>query len=149
MTSIDKDEARAALGALAAAQRDLSEMALCPPWRHGAFALLEAALVASPVLPFPVRIGLVAVVIAGFVLCMQHDRRRLGIFINGYRRGRTRRVILVLVPAVLALYLASVWATFEAGLPLVSLVLAVITFGVCLWGSVIWQRVFLRELREG
>lgn len=40
------DEARDALAAMTAAKRQLADIAQCPPWRHAAFAGLEATLVA-------------------------------------------------------------------------------------------------------
>ncbi len=147
MSAIGKDEARAALGAVVGAQRELATLA-CPPWRHAAFALCEAVLVATPAVAFGWRIALFVAVMAGIIACVMSDRRRLGVFINGYRRGRTRRVALLLLLGIAALYIASVWASLHAGMPLLSLALAVITFGISYWGSVTWQRVFVREMQE-
>lgn len=148
MTAIGQDEARAALGAIASAKRNLSDLPLCPPWRHVVFALCEAALVASPALPFAWRIGVFVVVMAGVFGCIQSDRRRLGVFINGYRRGRTRRFTIGLLIGVLALYGVSVWTEMHGGQPAINIALAIVTFAVCYWGSVVWQRIFVREMRE-
>jgi hypothetical protein len=74
------------------------------------------------------------------------DRRRLGVFINGCRRGRTRLVVVPLLLACLALYGASCYFALARDAPLISVALAAVTFGVAYQGSVIWQRVFRREL---
>lgn len=140
------DEARDALAAMTAAKRQLADIAQCPPWRHAAFAGLEATLVASPVLPVLPRAIVFLAVIIGIALLIRSDRKRLGVFINGYRRGRTRVVTSVLLCAVVAMLLTSMWASHEAGLPQVSVALGVLTFILCWIGSVKWQRVFVAEM---
>ena len=57
-------------------------------------------------------------------------------------------LVALLLVAIAALYIASVWASFDAGMPLLSVALAVVTFGISYWGSVTWQRVFVREMQE-
>lgn len=144
--SIPYEEARAALAAKTIAEQELARIGTCPPWRHAAFAVLETALVITPLVPIPVRFAILAAMFAGLILIVRSDRRRLGVFINGYRRGRTRLVIVPLLLAVLGLYSVSTLAMFDWHLPWVSLVCAAVTFPVCYFGSVFWQSVFRREL---
>ncbi len=144
--SMTYDQARAALAAKAVAEQDLARISTCPPWRHAAFAALETMLVVSPATPVVARYAILIVMLVGLVLIVRSDRRRLGVFINGYRRGRTRLVVVPMLIAVMALYFTSMLAVFDWHLPWLSVACAVVTFPVCYVGSIIWQRVFRHEL---
>ncbi len=145
MTTIE-EQARIALMAKGAAEQDLARLAVCPPWRHSVFAAIMATLVATPAAPLAVRFALLAVILLAIALIVQSDRRRLGVFVNGYRRGKTRLVAFPMLAVILSLYAASCWFGLDRGRPDVSLWLAAASFGVGYVGSVIWQRVFVREL---
>jgi len=145
MTTME-EQARIALRAKGAAERDLARLTTCPPWRHAVFAAIMATLVATPAAALAVRFGLLALIFAEIALIVQSDRRRLGVFVNGYRRGRTRLVALPMVAVILLLYGLSCWFALDRGQPAVSLALAAASLVVGYIGSVIWQRVFVREL---
>lgn len=139
------DEARAALAAKGQAQRDLARITDCPPWRHALVGVVMAALVASPALPTPLRFGVMVLVLVGIAGIVASDRRRTGVFVNGYRRGRTLIVSIVMLVALSGLFMASARAGL-AGDALTPLLLAAVAFVVAIAGSVIWQRVFVAEL---
>jgi hypothetical protein len=140
------EEARAALAAKTLAERDLARLGTCPPWRHAVFAALETALVASPLVPMAARFAILAGLFLGIFLIVRSDRRRLGVFINGYRRGRTRLVVLPILLGVLGMYTLSFVAVLDWHKPWISVVCACVTFPACYLGSVVWQQVFRREL---
>jgi hypothetical protein len=140
------EEARLALLAKSAAEQNLAKLALCPPWRHAAFAALMAGLVSTPAFSQPIRFGLLAIIFAAIALIVRSDRRRLGVFINGYRRGKTRRVTFPMLLVILGFYSASFYCGDVLHRPVFSFALAAMAFGVGYAGSVIWQRVFVREL---
>ena len=140
-----QEEARAALDAKQAAEQGLARAANCPPWRHALFALLMAALVATTALPIALRMGAMFLFLIGIVVIVQSDRRRTGVFVNGYRRGKTRIVSFAMLAAIVPLYALSARAGL-AGDTTTPLLLAAVTFIVSLVGSIIWQRVFVREL---
>ncbi len=94
----------------------------------------------------PVRFAAIAVAFASIVLIVQWDKKRLGVFINGYRRGKTRLVVIPLLVITMALYLTSSYFAGFHGRARVALVLAAVAFAVAYIGSTIWQRVFVREL---
>ena len=144
--SLTREDALIALQAKNQAERHLAQLPLCPPARHAAFAAVMAMLVVSPAIPMPMRFAAVAVALASIVLIVQWDKRRLGVFINGYRRGKTRLVVTPLLVIAMALYLASSYFAEFHGRPYVSLALAAVAFAVAYIGSTIWQRVFVREL---
>ncbi|HEX7851071.1 MAG TPA: hypothetical protein VF485_15180 [Sphingomonas sp.] len=129
-----------------AAEQDLARLALCPPWRHAAFAAVMATLVATPAVPMPLRFMVIALIFVAIALIVQSDRRRLGVFVNGYRRGKTRMVTFPMLALILMLYAASCYAALDRGRPMISLALAAVSFMIGYIGSVIWQRVFVREL---
>ena len=145
MTTIE-EQARIALMAKGAAEQDLARLAVCPPWRHAAFATMMAALVATPAIPLAARFAVLATIFVSIVLILQSDRRRLGVFVNGYRRGKTRLVTFPMLAVILSLYAASCWFGLDQGRPDVSLLLAAVSFAIGYVGSVIWQRVLVREL---
>lgn len=140
------EDAHFALAAKSAAEQNLAGLALCPPWRHAAFAFLMAMLIASSAVPITMRFVIFAVMFVVGGLIYRSDRRRLGVFINGYRRGKTRVVALSLLAAILVLHAASTYFGVERHQPAVSLGLAAVAFVIAYQGSVIWQRVFRREL---
>ena len=140
------EQARLALLAKGAAEQNLARLALCPPWRHAAFAAIMAGLVAAPAFTLPIRYGLLAIVLASIALIVRSDRRRLGVFINGYRRGRTRLVTFPMLAVILGFYTASFYCGDVLHRPAICFALAAAAFVVGYMGSVIWQRVFVREL---
>lgn len=144
--SMIEEQARVALVAKRAAEQNLARLALCPPWRHAAFAAIMAAVVASPAVPLPLRFAVVTLVFAAIALIVQSDRRRLGVFINGYRRGKTRRVTFPMLALILLLYAASFYFGDTRKQPAISVALATASFVIGYLGSMLWQRVFVREL---
>ena len=139
------EEAVAALDAKKSAQARLAAAANCPPWRHGVFALLMGGLVYSPVIPIPARFGLFALIFVAIGLIIQSDRRRLGMFINGYRRGKTRLVVFPLLAIELGFCFWS-FTLAEAGDRKTPIILALSMIAIGYAGSVLWQRVFVREM---
>ena len=139
------EEAIAALDAKKSAQAQLAAAANCPPWRHAVFALLMGALVYSPAISLPARFGVFVLIFAAIILIVQSDRRRLGMFINGYRRGRTRLVVFPLLAIELGLYSWS-FIRAEAGDKQAPIILALIMIVVGYAGSLLWQPVFAREM---
>jgi hypothetical protein len=67
-------------------------------------------------------------------------------FINGYRRGKTRLVIAGILLVWLPLYALSVYYALDLHNHVVPLLLGAVGFVVTAIGSVIWQRVFVREM---
>ena len=140
-----QEEARVALDAKGQAERDLARITECPPWRHALVGVVMAALVASPVLPLPLRFGALVLILIGIFGIMFADRRRTGVFVNGYRRGKTLIVSIVMLVALVGLFSASSRAAL-AGDFNTPLLLAAAAFVVTTVGSVIWQRIFVAEL---
>lgn len=139
-------EALSALDAKRAAEAQMARAATCPPWRHVVFGLLFGGLIASPAFEFPIRMAILVAILCCIPLIINSDRKRVGMFINGYRRGKTRIVAFATLVVELSLYFVSVVRALDHNDHLTSLLLAVPAIAVGILGSLLWQRVFVREM---
>ncbi len=143
-----EDQARAALAAKDDTQRQLAATATYPQWRHAIFGLLMGGLVLVPALPSAGRIAMFAALLCAMPLIMRSDRKRSGMFINGYRRGKTLYVTFVILALEMSFILISVHRATELGDPRMALLLAPVAVAVGWIGSLIWQRVFIAEMER-
>ena len=70
----------------------------------------------------------------------------MGMFINGYRRGKTRIVALTILAVELSLYAVSVIRGLDHHDRVTPLVLGAAGVAIGIFGSKLWQRVFVREM---
>lgn len=143
---MNSNEAHTALAGVDAARARLARASDCPPWRHAVFGGIMAMFVGGVTLPAPwpmaaTVLGLVAVAIVAY-----DDRRRTGMFVNGYRRGATLGVTAVLLAALFALVAIAVRLRLGDGGMLAKVALAAATFAIATGASIMWQRVYVREL---
>jgi hypothetical protein len=80
------------------------------------------------------------------IVIVIYDRRRYGMFINGYRKGATRRVTAALLAAMLALIFAQLRLREQGVEAWVPFAVAGLAFLAAVAGSVWWARVFRREM---
>lgn len=142
----------AAADALAGIERSralLVNAADAPPRRHAAFAAIMGCYVATPALPLMERALASTLLIVAVVLVIQWDRRRTGMFISGYRAGRTRRVTALMLAVILALFGLSTWLALDRHSTLGPVLLGVAAAIVAYAGSMWWCRVFRREMLGG
>jgi hypothetical protein len=141
-----REEALLALAAKGEVEQNLASLSFCPPLRHAAFAATMATLVGTPALPMLMRFVAYAMIFTGTYLIVQWDKRRLGVFINGYRRGKTRVVTFSMLVLIVGLYFASYYFSISHKEPGISLALAAVAFIIGYLGSTLWQRIFVSEL---
>lgn len=139
-------EAAEALAAMRASQARLAQAADCPPERHLAFGALMGGIIATPALPFPYAILAEGLLLFGVGLVVRWDRRRTGMFINGYRRGRTRPLTFLLLAVVLVLYMTGFWLARDRGIWWAPLATGTVAAAAGYYFSTLWQRVFRREM---
>lgn len=140
-------EAREALDRIQAADSRLAEkIGHCPPWRHAAFGGMFALLIGSIAVSSAVQFATIPVILAFVVLMMRSDRQRLGVFINGYRRGATLPVTFVFVGLMIALVFFAMQMRVEGFSDWCKAGLAAIAFVMAILFSLKWQSVFNREL---
>ncbi len=142
-------EAAEALAAMHASQARLAAAANCPPERHLAFGALLGSLVATPALPTTWTLVAEGFIVLGIVLVVRWDRRRTGMFINGYRAGRTRPVTFGMLAVFLVLYSLSTWLARGLDIHWAPLPLGALAAAVGYYASVLWQRTFKREMGLG
>ncbi|MGZ2411989.1 putative membrane protein [Sphingomonas sp. F9_3S_D5_B_2] len=143
---MDHSEALSALDAKRAAEAQMARAANCPPWRHAVFGLMMGGLIASFAFEFAIRTAILVLVLACIPLIIRSDRKRMGMFINGYRRGKTRVVTFGLLALWVPLYALSVHYSLSRNDHQMPLLLGLIGFAIGTAGSVLWQRVFVREM---
>jgi hypothetical protein len=139
-------EAASALDAKRHAEMQMAKAATCPPWRHAVFGLLMGALVASPAFDTVPRFAILIAILACIPLIIHSDRKRTGMFINGYRRGKTRLVVAGILIVELGLYFVSLTRGLDHQDHLTPLLLGVVAVLIGIAGSLLWQRVFVREM---
>ena len=144
--SMAHDTAASALESVRTARAQVADAASCPPWRHAVFGAITAAYVAAPALGSPAMFYGLATLVVVIAVVFLTDRRRSGLFVNGYRRGRTRPVALTMLAVMLGLYMAGLYASLELGRAWVPLVLGLVAGPLGVWASLLWQRAFLTEL---
>jgi hypothetical protein len=143
---MDESEALTALAAKKLAEAQIAKAVHCPPWRHAVFGLLMGGLVASPALPLAIRTLLIVLILASIPIIINSDRKRMGMFISGYRRGKTRVVVVGILIVELGLYGLSVYCGLVLSDHLTPLLLGLAGFLIGTLGSIVWQRVFAREM---
>jgi hypothetical protein len=142
-------EATTALSALDAkrtAEAQMAKAATCPPWRHAVFGLMMGGLIASPAFDYLIRFAILAGLLCLIPIIIRSDRRRTGMFINGYRRGKTRIVVTCIMVVELGLYAIGVERSVDHGDHLTPLLLGAAGVVIGIAGSLLWQRVFVREM---
>ena len=107
---------------------------------------MSGAIILAPILPTTAMIAVFAVVLGLVPLIMHADRKRTGMFINGYRRGRTRLVTFAIIAIVTGLNIVGMYRFLEFGDRHAVMLLSAVAVAVGWIGSLIWQRVFLDEL---
>ena len=142
-------EARAALDSTAAARAHLATLGICPPWRHAAFGAIMALLVGGIGFDTEVQTACTVLALGGIAVVASYDRRRYGVFINGYRKGSTLKVSIGVLLGVLALLILQIYLRDQHASTSVHLCVALAAFVLGTWGSVIWGRVFRREMERG
>ncbi len=141
-------EAAEALSAMQQSRDRLAAAADCPPERHLAFAVLLGGVVAAQAAP-PSGTLIIEALLGGCVLLViAWDRRRTGMFVNGYRAGRTRPLTFAMLLMALTLGGVGVWMKYGLGLVWGPLLCGAVVAALAYVMSALWQRVYRRELRD-
>jgi hypothetical protein len=144
---MDSREAREALGAMDGATARFGETFECPPWRHALFGAVMAALVFSVSLSQPLQAGLYVLAMGSLVFIVRSDRRRNGAFVNGWRRGRTLPLTLLVLLFMLGMMLLSMSGRHDPVPSPRALIATVLAFAGGVAMSIAWKRIYQRELR--
>ncbi len=146
---MDAADALRALEQTEAMRREVAQRAQCPPRWHIAFGGLVATIAASQATPLPYSVCLPMLCIVAAAFFIRVQRRRLGFFVNGWRRGRTLPVTFAILAYFLLLYYAGLWMKFDLHIWWGPLAAALLIFPGAVYGSYARQRAFRAEMSEG
>ena len=142
----DIGSATEALEEARVAKARLAQKLSCPPYMHALFGALYGTLVASwaasDTWMFKIEAGVIVVGLAMFFWM----RRRMGFFVNGYRKGRTRPIVFALLLIYFAAFSSAAFLKAQYHLAWPALALGAVMFCVGTYASVVWQRTYRREL---
>lgn len=144
----DEDALRM-LAEVEAANADLAKRAKAPLWYHPALGLLIGALIAVQGQPTPILLAFYATYIVGLALLVRAYKRHTGLWVSGYRAGRTRWVALGLAALTTIGGVIAVWLLRERGLTSAPLVFGAIVAVIVTIGGFVWEAAFRADLRDG
>ncbi|AZS23301.1 MULTISPECIES: hypothetical protein [unclassified Caulobacter] len=144
----DEDALRM-LAELEAANADLTKRVRAPAWYHPALGLLMGGLCAVQAAPVPGMLAYYAVFIAGLVLLVRAYIKRTGLWVSGYRAGRTRWVAVGLATITTGLMLLSAWLFHTRKETLAPFVFAGLIAVIVTIGGFVWEAAFRADLRDG
>ena len=144
----DEDALRM-LAEVEAANGDLAQRAKAPTWYHPALGLLMGGLVAVQGQGIPAKIVYYAVFLAGLALLVRAYKRHTGLWINGYRAGRTRWVAVGLATITTLCMLIAVWLERDRGLTTAPLIFGAIVAVLVTIAGFVWEAAFRADLRDG
>lgn len=140
------DEPLEGLAAIQAVNRQMAERAKAPGWYHWALGGLVGGLCVAQELPMPWPVAYYPLYIVGLLWLMRAYRRHTGMWIPGYRAGRTRWVAIGGAIMVGGLFLGAIAVTRRTGLHGVEaaagVAIALVTVGV----GYLWERAYRRDL---
>lgn len=142
---ITTQDARASIEDVQSVRRELADRATCSPaWRITSAALIGtmfAAQAAPVVIALTLTVGCFAAILVMAVIA----RKRMGFFINGYRKGRTRTVAIALLVIFEALYLTGIWLKITQNAVWAPIVGGAIIVPIVLVAMSRWQDAYRSE----
>ena len=148
MTEFDTN-AKAALDAVTSSQARLAERMRWPLWRHAAPGLLMVLLLAGITLPSGASIAVSGLVLLLVFAIVRDDKKRYGMFVSGYQKGRTGWVIAIQIALTLgAMFYVLNYIDDPLGSPVFYAVAAAL-FVASTALSYAWEVVYRADLTGG
>ena len=145
---MDSREAREALAQVSATQVRMAEVVVnYPPWRHALFGALFFVLLGSITISSTVQFASAPFIFLAVYLIVRSDRARMGVFVNGYRRGATLPLSLIMLAVMAGLIIGAMELRVQGYSPGAKLALATAAFAIATLFSIYWQRIYVLELK--
>lgn len=144
----DEDALRM-LAEVQAANADMAQRAKAPIWYHPALGLLMGGLAAVQAAPVAWQYGYFVVVGIGVWLLVKAYTRKTGMWVYGYRAGRTRIVAVSLATLTGATMLTSSWLFHFKHVTFAPFVAGVIVATAATVAGFVWEAAFRKDLSEG
>ena len=135
-----------ALDLITEANRQMAERAQPPAWYNPALALLLGGLLAVQELSVAWVIGFELLAAVGIGLMIAGYRRHTGMWIPGYRAGRTRWVAVSAAITFVAIDLFCVWLKRDVGLDGACLIGGVVLAGLTFVKCRAWMKAYRMDL---
>ena len=120
-----------------------------PIWRHFAGGLLMTLMVAAVALPRDVAAVVFVTAMVLMLLIVRDDKKRHGMFVSGYQRGRTVWIVAAIIVLILsALFIVLTQFEDPTDDPWFWVTLSIVALGTA-GLSRIWERVYRGDVREG
>ena len=98
----NSEDPRDALAALESTNDRLARRMRWPIWRHFAGGLLMTLVVAAVALPHDVAAMVFVTAMVLMLLIVRDDKKRHGMFVSGYQRGRTVWIVAAIIVLTLS-----------------------------------------------
>jgi hypothetical protein len=148
-TVTKNEDALRMLAEIKAANTGMAERLKAPTWYHPALGLLTGGLAAVQAAPVIWMYVYYVVFGLGLVVLVRSYMRKTGMWVSGYRAGRTRIVAVSLAVITGALMVNSAWLFRSKHLTWVPLVTAVVLAVIVTIAGFVWEAAFRKDMREG
>jgi len=136
------------LAEVRAANAELARRAVAPLWYHPTLGLLCGGAVAIQAAPIGARLVYMLAFALGLILLVKAYRRKTGLWVSGFRPGRTLWLTVSMVPVAMGTLWLTSWLEWERGVQGAFLIggagLAVLTTAY----GFAWEALFRRDLRD-
>lgn len=144
----DEDALRM-LAEVKTANAEMAERAKAPVWYHPTLGLLMGGLAAVQAAPVAWQYGYFLVVGLGVWLLVKAYMRKTGMWVYGYRAGRTRIVAVTLATISAVTMLTSGWLFHFKQITFAPFVAGAIIAVTATIAGFVWEAAFRRDVREG
>ena len=143
---ITTQAARASIEDVQSVRRELAERASCSPAWRVTVAMFSGAMCAVQAAPGFIALPLSLACFAVIAVMAIIGRKRMGFFVNGYRKGRTRRVAITLLVIIETIYLSSLWLKIEQHVGWAPIVSGAIIVPIIAIAMKRWQDAYRSDL---
>ncbi len=146
---ITTGDANALIDDIRSVRHDLADRVDCPPGWRITSALLFGSICAAQAAPVVIALSITTICLIAIGVMVGIARKRMGFFVNGYRKGRTRAVAIALLVIVESIYFASLWLKGSQHIAWAPLAGGAMIVPVVILASVRWQAAYRSEFGSG
>lgn len=146
---MDRNEAQSALDAVKNTDKLMADRMSWPLWRHAIVGVMMALLLLGLALPVGQQLPIMILVLMLVFLVIRDDKKRHGMFVSGYQKGRTGWVLAVQFALFVAAFLATnAWVDNPLASSLFWAIAAALLIGSTAL-SLMWEKVYRADLKAG
>lgn len=146
MSPISETESLEALNQIAAANREMADRVKAPGWYSWSLSLMLGGLAAVQEFPVAVVFAYEAAFFVALFFLVRAYRRKAGVWIPGYRAGRTRWVAVGSGAVYAVIFMGAYYLDHEMGLRGACLVSGVLITALARVHCYLWEKAYRRDL---